>query len=98
MHRLMAMLTEDMRLLIDWDKAERNQPTKKDSAGCLWLHRAILAHRIKRTRLSERSLRNVVEQGASFYAWNMLLDIYGHSQSCIGVLRTITEVVEFMDH
>ena len=86
-----------MQILISWDNSEKHNPTKKDTAGYLWLHRAILAHKLKRQRLSQSTLRNVVEQGGSFFAWNLLLEIYSHGQSTVGVLRTITEVIRFMD-
>jgi hypothetical protein len=82
----MAILKNDLLLLKNWDVYERCNPTKKDTKGYLWLHRGILAGKLKRSRLSERSLRNVVEQGSSFYAWSMLLDMYGKNQSAIGVL------------
>ena len=72
-------MAEDIQLLINWDLSEKIQKTNKNMAGYLWLHRAILANKLKRNRLCERSFRNVVEQGASFFAWNHLLDMYGQT-------------------
>jgi len=91
------VILNDLRLLIEWDTIERQQQTRKDQVGFLWLHRAILALKLKRYRLAERSFRNVVEQGVSFFAWNELLEMYMSSESVVGVLRCIVEIIDFMD-
>ena len=65
--------------------------------GYLWLQRGILAQRIHRKHLSERSLRNTVEQGASLIAWRMLLDMYLDTGSINSTFLSITEVLEAME-
>jgi len=70
-----------MRAIVIWDEEEGHYGTQKNVQGFLWLNRGILAKRIHRSNLSERSLRNVVEQGTSLIAWQLILDLYKENKS-----------------
>ena len=69
----------------------------KNQQGYLWLNRGLLAHRIHRRHLSERSLRNVVEQGTSIVAYRILLETYLEIGSINSVLTTVCEILEAME-
>ena len=59
--QLFDFMVKDLKAVIEWDQEEKGRSTQKNLMGYLWLHRGILASRMNRVHLSERSLRNTVE-------------------------------------
>ena len=95
--KMMDELHKDMKLIIQWDNDERQKRTPKEQSGYLWLTRGLLAHKLSRKRLSERALRNAVEQANSVHAWRVLLRTYQEKQSLNSVLVTLVEIIDHME-
>lgn len=97
MEKFFTLLESDLRALVQWDAEERDKIHDKKTIGYLWLHRGLLALRLGRTHLAERSFRNVVEQGFSVRASSELLKLYHIPMSIKSIVLTIAEVIEVMD-
>ena len=84
-------------MIVAWDLDERKNSTPKNQRGYLWLNRGLLALRIHRRHLCERSLRNVVEQGSSMAAWRVLLRMYVDLGSINSTFHTLCEILDALE-